>query len=102
MENCAPPAFVVVADIAASWADYPASGLAFADGPAIGLILHAAGPTQDGVRIVDVWTSEESYRRHRELHGDGWPPGLAIAPTVRSFRVDHLLAGSDRSSSVEK
>ncbi|MFD9902780.1 hypothetical protein [Streptomyces sp. NPDC059063] len=31
-----------------------------ADVPAPGLIAHAAGPTSDGWRVVDVWESEEA------------------------------------------
>ena len=74
-------AFVVVQDVAASWATYPGCDLARADG----LLLHAAGPTDEGFRTVDVWTSEEAYRRHV----DCWPPGLAVPPVVRSlYAVD--------------
>jgi hypothetical protein len=45
--------YVRVTDIAATWADYvPPQGPT----PA-GLIIFAAGPTDEGIRTVEVWTS---------------------------------------------
>jgi hypothetical protein len=31
-----------------------------------GLILHAAGPTETGWRVVDIWDSEEDLNRFRQ------------------------------------
>ena len=31
-----------------------------------GLILHAAGPTETGWRVIDIWNSEEDLNRFRQ------------------------------------
>ena len=37
------------------------------DWPADGILAHAAGPTDDGWRVVDVWESEEAFQRFGEV-----------------------------------
>lgn len=37
-----------------------------ADWPVDGLLVHIAGQGEDGFRVVDVWESEESFRRFGE------------------------------------
>ena len=37
-----------------------------ADWPVEGLLVHAAGPGEKGFRVVDVWTSEDAFRRFGE------------------------------------
>ncbi len=39
------------------------------DWPVDGLLSHASGPTEDGWRVVDVWESEEAFRRFGEVLG---------------------------------
>lgn len=34
-----------------------------ADWPVEGLLVHAAGPSEKGFRVVDVWASEEAFRQ---------------------------------------
>ena len=34
-----------------------------------GILSHAAGPTDDGWRVVDVWESEEAFQRFGEKIG---------------------------------
>ena len=34
-----------------------------------GILSHAAGPTDDGWRVVDVWESEEAFQRFGEVIG---------------------------------
>jgi len=36
---------------------------ALVEGTPDGLVVHVAGPTDDGWRIIDVWESEEHYAR---------------------------------------
>ena len=38
-----------------------------ADWPVEGLLVHAAGQTETGFRVVDVWTSEEAFGRFGEI-----------------------------------
>jgi hypothetical protein len=37
------------------------------DWPVEGILSHAAGPTDDGWCVVDVWESEEAFRRFGEV-----------------------------------
>ncbi len=39
------------------------------DWPAGGILAHAAGPTDEGWRVVDVWESEEAFQRFGEKIG---------------------------------
>jgi len=39
------------------------------DWPREGILSHAAGPTEDGWRVVDVWESEEAFQRFGEVIG---------------------------------
>src|SRR3954452_22949202 len=86
-----PQAFAVVHDIAASWDDYLAGRPALAAGGVPGLILHAAGPTDEGVRTIDVWESQDAWMRWRA----GWLGSvldeLARPPAVRELSVQDLL-----------
>src|SRR3954470_3085119 len=85
------PAFAVVHDIAASWEDYMAGRPALDAGGVPGLILHAAGPTDEGVRTIDVWESQDAWMRRRA----GWLGSvldeLPRPPAVRELSVRDLL-----------
>jgi hypothetical protein len=48
-------AFAVVFDVAATWHGYCRMRPDDADRDVPGLIVHAAGPTSEGVRTIDVW-----------------------------------------------
>ena len=53
--------------------------------PAEGILMHAAGPTDDGWRVVDVWESEEAFQRFGETIGPilqevGFPGGPQVYP----------------------
>ena len=39
------------------------------DWPVGGILSHAAGPTADGWRVIDVWESEEAFQRFGEVIG---------------------------------
>lgn len=39
------------------------------DWPVDGILSHAAGPTDDGWRVIDVWESEEAFQRFGEVIG---------------------------------
>jgi hypothetical protein len=81
--------FAVVHDIAASWHAHGPIARAVDEVPAEGLLLHAAGPTDEGFRTIDVWADESAWLRHRdrwrELLGD-----LQSAPVVRDMQLRHL------------
>ena len=48
------------------------------DFPFEGLLVHAAGQTENGCCIIDVWESEEAIARFREV----------IAPIVQEVGID--------------
>ena len=77
-------AYAVVQDVPASWADYQA--LAGIDDPApAGLMLHVAGPTDEGFRTIEVWESREAchlYHAHRDT---ARPQRSWAAPTRRDL-----------------
>lgn len=85
------PAFAVVCDVAATWDDYRLVRRAVEAAPTPGLILHAAGPTDDGFRTIDVWASEDAWHRHRLRLAHAFEH-LVIPPVVREFHVGYLVS----------
>jgi hypothetical protein len=87
--------YAVVQDVPASWHDYErVSGDALEPVP-IGLILHVAGPTDEGVRVIEVWESERAWDRFR---ADRLAPVIAALgdttgrqPRFRDLHALHLM-----------
>ena len=48
------------------------------DWPVEGLLVHIAGETPNGFRVVDVWESEEAFKRF----------GEELAPVVRAIGIE--------------
>lgn len=72
--------YVRVTDIAATWADYvPPRGSA-----PTGLIIFAAGPTDEGIRTVEVWASPTDWAHGR------WAAGPS--PEHTTFTIRELEA----------
>ena len=76
--------YVVVEDVAASWEQYQRFANALAGSAPAGLIVHAAGPTDEGFRIVGVWESEEAWQRFAEP----WALPSSPEPPQVSARCD--------------
>ena len=55
-----------------------------------GLLIHVAGPTDEGIREIEIWRSRDELERH-----DGTRGGLPAA-TVRSFVVKRVLRSTDQ------
>lgn len=83
--------YVVVEDVAASWERYEPFAEALVPAPA-GLVVHAAGPTDEGFRIVEVWESEEAWRRFAERLGRG-DGSTRPAEFLRALRPEHVVYG---------
>jgi hypothetical protein len=82
--------YVVVEDVAASWENYDSYAQALESVAPPGLIVHAAGPTDEGFRIVGVWESEAAW--HRFAAGLG--PGAAFGRQVRrTLSPEHVVYG---------
>jgi len=92
--------YAFVTDIPASWPRYEELAAALRDDVPEGLIVHVAGPTDEGVRIIDVWESEAAFQvfcRER-LRPIVDRLGAAHEPVFRDLRAQHVLcpSGLDR------
>lgn len=89
--------YAFVQDVAASWEHYERVTAKLVDPAPEGLILHIAGPTAEGFRVIDVWRSEDAWERFRN---DRLAPAIAAlggparpAPTFRELRPVHVVRG---------
>ena len=87
--------YAVVQDVPASWERYAPIGEAMASAGPEGLIVHVAGPTDEGFRMIEVWESREAWERWRDsaaatsvLAGAQW-----AAPTLRELLGVNALRG---------
>ena len=76
--------YAVVRDVPASWNVYLQDAQTAAPIPA-GLLLHAAGPTDEGFRVIDVWESRADWERFRDR-----PPAGPESP-AGAFRDRSIL-----------
>jgi hypothetical protein len=87
--------YALVEDVAASWENYEPFADALADHAPPGLIVHAAGPTDEGFRIIELWESKEAWQRFASAHAAaGGEAGLdGIALVFRALRPRHVIYG---------
>jgi hypothetical protein len=90
--------YAFVQDIASSWQQYERIAAGMTDSPPTGLVLHLAGPTDEGFRIIDVWESEDAYR---QFEAERLQPAIVAlrgpsrpAPAFRDLHPEHLIIGS--------
>jgi hypothetical protein len=62
-----------------------------------GLILHAAGRTDEGFRIIEIWESEEACRRFAD--GLNRPSAPRF---VRELQPTHLVLGREATERTDK
>jgi hypothetical protein len=89
--------YAFVEDIAASWEHYQRFAAALEGPTPEGLILHAAGPTEEGFRIIGVWESEDAWQRFREERLDPDAEVAQIPPTFRALCATHVVQPAMRS-----
>jgi hypothetical protein len=89
--------YAFVQDIAASWHDYQQVAGRLVEPAPAGLILHAAGPTDEGVRIIAIWENEPAWQRFQSAR---LAPAIACLggparpePTFRDLHTAHLVVG---------
>jgi hypothetical protein len=86
--------YAFVEDVAASWEHYARFADALEGATPDGLVLHAAGPTDEGYRIIAVWESEEAWERFRAARlGPDAASVSQIPPTFRALRPAHVVRG---------
>ena len=86
--------YVLVTDISASWEAYQALAGDVAGNLSAGLLLHIAGPTDEGFRIIEVWESEAAWRGHavdRVVAPDPTDPVMQARMVVRALHPIHLV-----------
>jgi hypothetical protein len=93
--------YAYVQDVAASWQHYRQVTAPLVDPPPAGLLVHVAGPTDEGVRIIDVWESEEAWEQFR---AERLAPAIAALggparpeATFRDVRPEHVVVGGTRA-----
>ena len=95
--------YAFVQDVASSWERYQHVTSGLIDSPPDGLILHVAGPTDEGFRIIGVWESEQAWSQFQR---EQLQPALAALggprrpqPTFRSLEPMHVVFGATRPAS---
>jgi hypothetical protein len=85
--------YALVSDVPASWERYQAIVRFLGRSPQ-GLLLHLAGPTDEGFRIIEVWESEAAWRRSAkdfETAIRSVDPEIGPRAIVRYLRAVHVV-----------
>lgn len=85
--------YAVVQDVAASWEHYAVFAAALEGERPHGLVMHAAGPTDEGFRTIDVWETEADWLRFRADRLDAASPRLPFPPITRALELAHVVVG---------
>jgi len=104
--NRASMPYALVQDIAASWHEYQRVTADIVVRAVPGLIVHVAGPTDEGVGVIEVWTSEGAWRRFRD---DRLAPAIAALgrpsrpePTFRDVHAARVVFGASRRAAAHR
>lgn len=73
--------YAVVHDVPASWDHYERLGQTLRDPVPTGLVVHVAGPTDEGFRVIEVWASREDWERARACREDV-TAASTLAPSI--------------------
>ena len=85
--------YVAITEFDAAWDTHLKIDAAVGDAPADGLIVHTAGPSDAGTRVVDVWESKEHADRFFRdrilpaLAAVGVEPGPPISMTEYDVEI---------------
>ncbi len=95
--------YAFVQDVPATWETYRTIAGSLAKGCPEGLVVHAAGPTDEGFRMIGIWDSRELCDRFRDERLSkilaSLTCGTRSQPTYRELRVAHLITGEPVLSS---
>ena len=94
--------YAIVEDVAANWESYVRSAIDLEQRRSEGLILHAAGRTDEGVRIIEVWESAEAWQRFSGASRSSRSGRFADAPrSLREFTAAHLVIAGHEPQTTE-
>ncbi len=89
--------YAFVQDVAATWEQYERVARAVHGPVPDGLIIHVAGRTDEGYRVMEVWEDEAAWERFQAerltpaaVTGDG---PASPQPTFRDLRPEHIVVG---------
>ena len=92
-------AYALVQDIASSWEQYERVASQLLEPTPEGLILHLAGPTDEGFRTIEVWEDAAAFDRFR---AERIRPAMAALggpsrpePTTRDLHAAHFVLGAN-------
>ena len=89
--------YACVQDIPATWDTYLGIAEALETPAPAGLVLHVAGPTDEGFRMIGIWDARETWDRfrHDRLRSiyERIAAGSHIRPTYRELHIAHQLSG---------
>ena len=97
MDGRAGSAYALVQEIAVSWAEFRWLAAGLYDPAPAGLVVHIAGPTDEGVRVINVWESEQAWRRFQSERLE--PARAALGgparrvPTTRDLHAAQIVLG---------
>jgi hypothetical protein len=83
--------YAVVQDVPASWDAYLEAVGKLGDWVPDGLLVHVAGPTDEGVRLIDIWESQIAWQNFRSERLGGAAESSTLRTTVRDLVVRHLF-----------
>ncbi len=89
--------YAIVQDVPATWEHYERSLRPLIEPAPEGLILHAAGKTDEGYRTIEVWEGEDAWKRFRrerlrDVSDDGGL--LAEDARFRDFTPEHVVVSA--------
>ena len=89
--------YAYVQDVPAAWDTYLGMAAVLGGAAPEGLVLHVAGPTEEGFRMIGIWDSRETWNRFRDARLRPIFEGLAadsrIQPTYRELNIAHVISG---------
>lgn len=87
--------YAVIEDVPASWERYEVIARTVGRRPR-GLLLHVAGPTDEGFRIIEIWESEEAWHAFAHAFNAALAtvdPAVGTRALGRDLRAVHLVRG---------
>lgn len=90
--------YAFVQDVPASWDTYGGIVETLSANRPEGLVLHAAGPTDEGFRMIGIWESRVMCVQFRDERLDKILESLTCAtrahPTYRELQIEHLMSAA--------